>query len=100
MRVFRISAFFFLFAFTSTVLAGDPSFSTQPVHAPSPGQKWRIGYVEGGDYIDYRETLLGTAAGLMELGWIPPFDIRKLSDVDTPGIWQWLAKNAGSDYLC
>lgn len=30
------------------------------------GDRWRIGYYQGGEYIDYQKTLLATINGLME----------------------------------
>jgi ABC-type uncharacterized transport system substrate-binding protein len=62
-------------------------------------KKWRLGYLQGGDYLDYKLTLIATIEGLIELGWISPFDINKISGLNTIEIWNWLAKENLSDYI-
>ncbi len=72
-------------------------FSTQPVtHA---GKKWRIGYYEGGDYLQYQMTLMATVRGLMKLGWVEPATIPSQAGEQTGKLWAWLADNLASDYL-
>lgn len=67
---------------------------------PKPPHKLRIIYIEGGAFKDYYLTLVGLAHGLEKLGLIAdgqvPFD-EKLED--TMPLWQWLAAEAGGDYL-
>ncbi len=67
---------------------------------PKPPHKWRIIYIEGGAFKDYYLTLVGLAHGLEKLGLIAngqvPFD-EKLED--SSPLWQWLAAEAGGDYL-
>ncbi|MCF8480719.1 MAG: hypothetical protein K9H25_09825 [Rhodospirillum sp.] len=63
------------------------------------GAKWRIGYMEGGQYIDYQTITMATLNGLADLGWMDsiklPEDLPK-----TPGaFWSYVAENAKSDYL-
>jgi ABC-type uncharacterized transport system substrate-binding protein len=96
--LFVISAIFFTFSFAYPVLADDTNYSTTP-KLSAAHQKWRIGYLQGGDYIDYRRTLLATVQGLVDLGWIKPVDVQKISGSNVEGIWQWLAKESQSDYL-
>ena len=99
-RIISVTAAIFLISsFATTALAGDVSYSTIPKH-PSSNKKWRIGYIQGGDYVDYRKTLLATVAGLMTLGWIKPADIQRFSESDVETIWKWLAEESRSDYLC
>jgi ABC-type uncharacterized transport system substrate-binding protein len=63
------------------------------------GQKWRIGYYEGGEYIDYKGTLIATVKGLMEIGWIEQMVIPEVIGERTDQIWQWLASDLRSDYI-
>lgn len=75
----------------------EPSFSTDPVK--NNGKKWRIGYYEGGSYIDYQQILTATIRGLMDLGWIETTGIPPQEGEETEGLWQWLSDQARSDYL-
>ncbi|MBG0775710.1 MAG: ABC transporter substrate-binding protein [Desulfovibrionaceae bacterium] len=78
--------------------AADGAEQTTPVK-PKNG-KWRIGYMEGGPYVDYQDTLKATVAGLAELGWMEPMDLPATTDAgDTRGVWNALATDAKSDYL-
>lgn len=63
------------------------------------GQKWRIGYYEGGPYINYPLNLRAIAEGLAELGWMEKTVIADLPHADdAERVWMALAK-AKSDYL-
>ena len=77
--------------------ADAAEFSTRPV--TNGGKKWRIGYYEGGDYLQYQMTLMATVRGLMKLGWIEPATIPSQADEQTGKLWAWLADNLASDYL-
>ena len=63
------------------------------------GQKWRIAYYEGGEYIEYKMTLIATLKGLMKLGWIETIKIPDLPGEDTKSLWNWSSKNLKSKYL-
>ncbi|MCW7752683.1 ABC transporter substrate-binding protein [Desulfobotulus sp. H1] len=63
------------------------------------GEKWRIGYLEGGMYPDYQIIFFRTVKGLMELGWIGPMDLPETYNPNHRQAWQWLAENVRSDYL-
>ncbi|MCP3901184.1 MAG: ABC transporter substrate-binding protein, partial [Desulfobacteraceae bacterium] len=63
------------------------------------GQKWRIAYYEGGEYIEYKMTLIATLKGLMKLGWIETVKIPELPGEDTKSLWNWASKNLKSKYL-
>lgn len=89
----------FLFIFSFPLIAGDKRFSSSPIHSPSKYKKWRIGYFQGGEYADYRDTLLATIDGLIELGWIEPFNTAQFIKDDVQTIWEYLAKKIESDYL-
>jgi len=77
-------------------LADDTSLS--PVL--NNGQKWRIGYYEGGSYINYPANLRTIVAGLAELGWMRPLNIPAMSDAtDAKAVWDYLVEHAKSTYL-
>jgi ABC-type uncharacterized transport system substrate-binding protein len=72
--------------------------STAPVS--NQGQKWRIGYYEGGSYVNYPINLKAIVAGLVELGWIAPLKIPIESDeTASKPVWNFLVQNAQSEYL-
>lgn len=64
------------------------------------GRKWRIGYYEGGSYVNYPANLRTIAAGLAELGWMEPLSIPAMAD-DTASkpVWDYLARNTRSKYI-
>lgn len=64
----------------------------------SDGTRWRIGYVESGDYAEYPLTLAEIIKGLQRLEWLTlKHDIpNELSGHD---LWIWLAKNVQSNYV-
>lgn len=75
--------------------AGDP---LQPL--TNNGQKWRIGYYEGGGYFEYQNHMIGLIHGLVEHGWMEPVEIPMPDDPeDNYSIWQFLAENAESQYI-
>ncbi len=82
----------------STVPIADAgSFRTGPT--TNHGKKWRIGYYEGGPYLNYPANLKAIAKGLAKLGWMN--DIR-FKDPEDPAdsLKVWLALSvAKSDYL-
>jgi ABC-type uncharacterized transport system substrate-binding protein len=64
------------------------------------GAKWRVGYLEGGPYSNYQESLKATVEALMELGWVEQEAIPALPDSeDTRELWKWLSTTAKSDYI-
>ena len=76
-------------------VVGASQFSTSPTQ--NAGQKWRIGYYEGGSYANYLAYLEATVKGLMELGWIEKRAIPPQENSEV--FWQWLSRNVKSDYL-
>lgn len=73
-------------------------FSTSPTL--NNGQRWKIGYLQGGDYSSYQSSLLAIVDGLTKLGWIEASPLPVLPDnKDTHTLWLWLANQAKSDYL-
>ncbi|MCA1743989.1 MAG: ABC transporter substrate-binding protein [Desulfonatronovibrio sp.] len=87
--------FLILVLFITESWAGQ--YSVTPV--TKNGEKWRIGYLEGGMYPDYQIIFFRTVKGLMDLGWISPMDLPDTYNTDHRQAWQWLAENARSDYL-
>jgi ABC-type uncharacterized transport system substrate-binding protein len=77
--------------------AAQDTFSTEPV--TNNGQKWRIGYYEGGEYIDYQQIFMATLQSLMDLGGMEPMEIPPQKGTQTKDLWKWLATEAESDYL-
>ena len=75
--------------------ANASQFSTSPVD--NNGEKWRIGYYEGGRYGNYLAYLQATVKGLMQLGWIEKREIPHQANAEE--FWRWLSRNADSDYL-
>jgi ABC-type uncharacterized transport system substrate-binding protein len=79
-------------------MATDKSkFSIKPTK--NNGQKWRIGYYEGGEYYDYKGVFIATIKGLMEIGWIEKAAIPVDKEEYTTNIWAWLNTQMKSDYL-
>ncbi len=73
-------------------------FPVTPVSAPSGGA-WRLGYLQGGDYADYPVILVAIVRGLMTLGWLDELALPDPHTHTTAQIWDFLARNARSDYL-
>lgn len=73
------------------------SFRTAPT--TNNGKKWRIGYYEGGPYINYPANLKAIAKGLAKLGWMSDIHFEKPEDpTDSSSVWMALSE-ATSDYL-
>ena len=77
--------------------AHSGSFRTTPT--TNNGKKWRIGYYEGGPYINYPANLKAIAKGLAKLGWMSDIRFEQPKD-PTDSMSVWLALSAAkSDYL-
>ena len=63
------------------------------------GEKWRIGYYEGGQFRDYEVIFKATLRGLMALGWMDELVLPPYNNPEPGGFWQWLSTHARSDYL-
>lgn len=77
--------------------AGD-ALPSAPVKR-SDGGKWRIGYLEGGQYSDYETITAAIVRGLIKLGWAEPADVPREPSGVAGGLWRWLAANIRSDYV-
>ncbi len=93
-----VPALFLIFGVQNIAAAAQQGHSTAPV--TNHGKKWRIGYYEGGAYINYPANLIAIAAGLAELGWMDPvvFPARPDQTTSKP-VWDYLATHARSPYL-
>lgn len=83
--------------------AAEPGSSSAKVFATTPatkadGTRWRLGYVESGDYGDYPLTLGEIADGLQNLGWLRYRGSRP-DGLSGQALWQWLAANIDSEHL-
>ncbi len=66
----------------------------------STQSKWRIIYVEGGNYEEYHSTLLSLIKGLMQLDLIKNIPIPSNDTfTSTQEIWDWIIKNTESNIL-
>lgn len=89
--------FFFLFSSVSVMAADKGNFSIKP--STNNGKKWRVGYFEGGEYINYQLNFLGIVRALMDMGWMENAKIPEQSGEQTAQLWQWLADNTKSRYI-
>jgi len=84
--------------FNPKVFAVDKKdFSSTP--RTNQGNKWRIAYLEGGEYENYFKYLSGTVSGLMDLGWIEKMEIPKFKEETSKNLWNWLSTKASSKYI-
>ena len=87
-----------LFLLNGSLFAADKgNFSIQP--NLNNGQKWRIGYYEGGPYSAYQQNLIALLNGLMELGWIESTEIPHQEGEQTQELWKWLGTVSKSSYI-
>lgn len=62
------------------------------------GEKWRIGYYEGGPFSDYTDTMRTLVIGLIESGWIDDQDPPKYFNETPKPYIDWLIQ-CNSQYL-
>lgn len=89
--VFILLAVFMAAICPSVSEAQDGKYKTTPL--TNKGRKWRVGYYEGGPYINYPANLQSLAMGLHELGWIDrvSFD-NKPDSTDSKEVWKALSR--------
>ncbi len=80
-----------------SMAADKDNFSVAP--KTNNGNKWRIAYLEGGEYWEYLANLIPTVQGLMELGWIEKAEMPELDGSKTGELWKWMANNLKSKYI-
>ncbi len=98
-RLIIFSVTLLIIGWAHGVSAGNLStFETTPVD--NKGNKWKIGYYEGGSYSNYPIHLEALIEGLVKLGWMQPIDLKAAYDKDrTATMWRTLAQAADSRYL-
>jgi len=73
------------------------NFSNLPT--TNEGKKWRIAYLEGGQYKVYQTMLYFTIKGFMELNWAENINIPEQLGEQTDQLWKWCAQNIQSKYI-
>ena len=64
------------------------------------GEKWKIGYYEGGPYFNYVKHFKAFVNGLINLGWIDEIEIPEFENLENAHvIWDYLSENANSEYV-
>jgi len=63
------------------VVLNAPNIKSDPVN--NNGEKWRIGYYEGGPYVDYFSHLISFINGLVNSGWIEDINLTEFSASDS-----------------
>ena len=64
------------------------------------GQKWTIGYMQGGEFKGYDSSFKNFINQLAKLGWLDPVDWKELIvPADARDMWHFLAQNMRSKYL-
>ena len=87
------------FSLISSASAADKGkFGVKPT--TNHGQKWRIGYLEGGPYQNYPLVLKVVINNLMDMGWMEKAEIPVSEDFeDSSQIWMWLSTKVKSKYI-
>lgn len=100
-KLFFIAGFFLLsmhcFFQTCSAEEKSTSFSTTPIKKSNG--KWRIGYIEGGNYNEYHRNINATIKGLMSLGWIDKSQLRPLRNFTGESLWEYYSNALKSEYL-
>lgn len=73
------------------------NFPTYPVN--NKGEKWKIGYYEGGPNDNYFNYFKATINGLIELGWIEDVKIPDWNGENMFSVWKTVSKTTKSDYI-
>ena len=94
-----IAVFFGVNCLFSICLAGEEKkkFPTTPVKKGNV--KWRIGYIEGGDYGEYHTNIDATIKGLITLGWIKEQKLPPLEGATGKSLWDFYSRHLESDYI-
>ncbi len=79
--------------------ASDKGSSSIAPRLKGPNQKWRIAYVEGGSFFEFQLTLRAVIRGLVELGWLPKFELSNIQNTETVDLWSWLARSTNSPFI-
>ena len=83
---------------TSAFNASAEGFSEFP--QLKQGQKIRIGYLEGGPYLNYHQSFVAFVNGLVKLGWLSDPHFPEFSNTsETKEVWDWLVTRTESEHL-
>jgi len=95
----RLSVFLGLAMLAVVLVASACAAADFPTTPKKNGaQKWRIGYYEGGEYIDYQKNFISMLNGLHDLGWLSFDEIPPQQGEGVGELWKWLG-TVKSDYL-
>ena len=87
-----------IFAFSNAFAIENHKYSTRPI--TNKGEKWRIGYLEGGPYSNYPTNLRALVEALSEMRWIDEADLPpQTSEDDTSQLWAWICEKTKSKYI-
>lgn len=87
-----------IFGAVDSAAADRGNFSITPKN--NNGQRWRIGYYQGGGYVDYQTILKALVRSLAQIGWVEAVELPPSADPkDTMELWRWMAVNVRSPYL-
>jgi ABC-type uncharacterized transport system substrate-binding protein len=96
--LYALVAALFIISTSPAALFAEGDADLAPVL--NQGRKWRIGYYEGGSYVNYPANLKTIVAGLAELAWMAPLTIPDMPDsTASKPVWDYLVQHAHSDYL-
>ncbi len=99
-KVFKISG---MVIFLAVVVAGAlaPFMGDNGVSPrTNAGRKWRVGYYEGGPWVDYQDILASIVRSFMDMGWVRPAVLPQPSrDSDSSVLWRWLSEGIRSEYI-
>ncbi len=103
-RCLQLFCCFVLLPFWITVSGPNVHAAEKKFYPTTPtsnkGAPWRIGYLEGGPYINYPANLRALVLALAELGWIEAVQLPPQTDeTDTRELWAWLSQNIHSKYI-
>jgi ABC-type uncharacterized transport system substrate-binding protein len=89
-----------VFILSGIGVSADKAYFSMEPKARKDGRKWRIGYLEGGPWIEYPQNLKAVVLGLKELGWldISNFPVYK-DEHDASALWKFVCDNAKSSYV-
>jgi ABC-type uncharacterized transport system substrate-binding protein len=77
----------------------DVKYPMEPI-AKGEGTRWRIGYYQGGDYIDYSQNLYYMIDSLIEMGWMDFDDLGEFKDTEvTKPLWTNISRTSRSNYI-
>lgn len=97
-HILALVCFLVLMSFSWAFSASKVDFSTTPT--TNKGEKWRIGYLEGGPYSNYPYTLRALITCFKEAGWLDSPPIPEYEDPkESSQLWKWMSSQVKSQYI-